>query len=331
MGKRTTATVAQIRKLDDSLHNRALRVRRNLLSIVQVAIAAGLAFYIAQRFFGHSVPFFAPMAAVITLGLSGGARLRRAFELALGCSVGVGLGDLLIYNIGSGHWQIALAVAVSLAVASFLSGSQLVSNQVAIGSILIATIMPPGSSSGFERPIDALIGGAVAILVIAVLPNAPLSAGRREVSKVLALAASVLEDVAEALARRDAQAIETALALVRGSQTNINAMLEAAKGSKENVAVSPLLWAARRRVDSFVRILAPVDNAIRNTRVLARRAQVLLQDGDAVSEQQIAIISDLSLVTNRLAELYAQGHSEAQEVPELVHTLRGLAVAVRRA
>lgn len=327
MGKRTSVTVAQMRKLDSSLHNRVLRVRRSLLTIIQVSIAAGLAFLIAQKLFGHSVPFFAPMAAVITLGLSGGARLRRAFELTLGCSLGVALGDLLILTIGTGHWQIALAVGASLLVARFLSSSQLVSNQIAIGSILIATIMPPGSAGAFERPVDALIGGTMAILVIALLPNSPLSAGRREVSKVLSIAGSVLEDTATALASGNPGTIEAALTHVRGSQKNINAMLDAAKDSKENVAVSPLLWAARGRVQSFVRILAPVDNVIRNTRVLARRAQVLIQDGDKVSEPQVYIITELSQVAYRLSALYQAGHeiSEAQEIPELVAHLRRLA------
>lgn len=327
MGKRTSATVAQMRKLDSSLHNRVLRVRRSLLTAIQVSIAAGLAFLIAQKVFGHAEPFFAPMAAVITLGLSGGARLRRAFELTLGCAVGVALGDLLILTIGTGHWQIALAVGMSLLVARFLSSSQLVSNQIAIGSILIATIMPPGSAGAFERPVDALVGGSMAILVIALLPNSPLSAGRREVSKVLSIAGSVLEDTATALASGNPDTIEAALTQVRGSQKNINAMLDAAKGSEENVAVSPFLWAARRRVQSFVRILAPVDNVIRNTRVLARRAQVLIQDGDKVSEPQVYIITELATVAHRLSALYQAGHeiSEAKEIPELVAHLRRLA------
>ena len=326
-GRATSVTLAQMRRLDNSLQQRLQRVRRHAVSAVQAAIAAGLAFYISQQLFGHPVPFFAPMAAVITLGLSGGARLRRAADLALGCTLGVAVGDLLIYAIGSGYWQISLAVGTSLLVASFASSSQLLSNQVAIGSILIATIMPPGSASGFERPIDALIGGLTAIAVMSLLPNSPLAEGRREVAKVLSLAGSVLEDVAQALASADSAAIEMALDEVRGSQEKINAMLDAASGSQENVKVSPLLWASRAKVQSLLRILAPVDNAIRNTRVLARRAQVLIQDGDEVSAEQVDIISELSQVAHRLGVLYEARTpvSEAQEIPALVDELRSLA------
>ncbi|GGG82455.1 FUSC family protein [Corynebacterium pelargi] len=326
MGKQTSRTSAYLREIDNSLHQRVLRLRRSFSSILQASIAAGLAFWIAHSVVGHERPFFAPMSSIIILGLSSGNRLKRAVELSIGCSLGVGLGDLLILGIGSGSWQMALAIFVSLVVATFLSSSQLLINQVAIGSILIATIMPPGSAAGPERMFDAVIGCVVGIVVMALLPHSPLAGGRREVTKVLRLASSVLKDVSAALPQGDYASIHSALKQVRGSQGAINAMLEAAKSAQEDTRVSPLLWASKRRVRSFARILAPVDNVIRNTRVLARRAQVLTEDGDKVSAEQIAIIDELADITERLADVYARPGEiqEAREIPELVKQLRGL-------
>jgi Fusaric acid resistance protein-like len=69
---------------------------------------------------GHPRPFFAPIAAVVSL--NGARRLRRAVELVVGVSVGVGVGDLLIAAIGSGAWQISLVVALAMAAAVWLDG-----------------------------------------------------------------------------------------------------------------------------------------------------------------------------------------------------------------
>lgn len=324
MGKQTSRTTAYLKEIDNSLHNRVLRLRRSFSSILQSSIAAGLAFWLAHDVAGHERPFFAPMSSIIILGLSSGNRLRRAVELSIGCSIGVGLGDLIILGIGTGNWQMTLAIFVSLVVATFLSSSQLLINQVAVGSILIATIIPPGSAAGPERMFDAVIGCTVGIVVMALIPHSPLAGGRREVTKVLRLASSVLKDVASALPAADHASIYAALKQVRGSQGAINAMLEAAKSAEEDAKVSPLLWASKRRVRSFARILAPVDNVIRNTRVLARRAQVLSEDGDKVSEEQIVIIQELADITDRLAEVYSRPGriQEAREIPELVKRLR---------
>ncbi len=326
MATKTSATLRQLKELEGQLNSRSLRVRRNFVSIVQGSLSAGIAFWFTHTLLGHERPFFAPMAAVIILGLSSGNRIRRAFELSIGCTLGIGVGDLLIHGIGSGDWQIALAVFVSLLIASFLSTSQLLINQVAVGSILIATIIPPGTSGTYERMFDAVVGCTVGLLVMALIPQSPLAGGRREVARVLKIAQGVLADVADALAAHDAEAIHTALVEVRGSQGAINAMLLEAKSSKENAALSPLLWASKHRVRSFVRILPAVDNVVRNTRVLARRAEVLTQDGEKVSDDQIEIINELSDAVGLLAEVYLKEApvDEAVAIPELTRKLRYL-------
>ncbi|AJE68368.1 membrane protein [[Brevibacterium] flavum] len=326
MAKKKLGTVARLSELDKSLRNRLLRVRSRLLFIVHSAIGAGVAYWIAVEVIKHGQPFFAPMSAVIILGLSGGDRIKRATELTLGCALGVGLGDLLIMQIGTGYWQIFVVVGLALLVASFVSPAPLVSNQMAIGGILIATMFPPGDGGSIDRMIDAFIGGGVGILVIALLPSSPLDAGRHQVANVLGIAASVLEDVAASLKAKDAAKLNNALEALRRSQASVNKLETAASSGKEATTVSPFLWGDRSRVRSLYRILAPVDNVIRNARVLARRAVVLTEDNDTVSDQQIHVIEEIADIALRLSDLYEHHKeiSEALEIPELVNRLRQL-------
>ncbi|OKX84704.1 FUSC family protein [Corynebacterium glutamicum] len=326
MAKKKLGTVARLSELDQSLRNRLLRVRSRLLFIVHSAIGAGVAYWIAVEVIKHGQPFFAPMSAVIILGLSGGDRIKRATELTLGCALGVGLGDLLIMQIGTGYWQIFVVVGLALLVASFVSPAPLVSNQMAIGGILIATMFPPGDGGSIDRMIDAFIGGGVGILVIALLPSSPLDAGRHQVANVLGIAASVLEDVAASLKAKDAAKLNNALEALRRSQASVNKLETAASSGKEATTVSPFLWGDRARVRSLYRILAPVDNVIRNARVLARRAVVLTEDNDTVSDEQIHVIEEIADIALRLSDLYEHHKeiSEALEIPELVNRLRQL-------
>lgn len=331
MERARIGTIERLKGLDRSLKSRVWRVRHRLLPILQITLATGFAYFIATQIFDHRQAFFAPISAIIILGLTGGDRIPRAVELTIGCTLGIGVGDFLFYNLGTGYLQLSAAVLISLLLASFLSKSPLISNQVAIGSILIATIMPPQPGlAGASRMIDALIGCSVGLLAAAIIPTHPLSSGRREFSKVLGLASSVLDDVSDALRNRDHQALNEALEAVRGSQDAINAMLAAAKTGREASTLSPFMWGQKRRVRTLERILTPVDNTIRNVRVLARRALVLCEDGDTVSEGQIQAIEELADITHALSEIYerSQEIDEAQEIPELVRRLRVLGAKV---
>jgi len=78
------------------LRSGALRLRSGWLPILQTAVAACLAWFLAVLILGLERPTFAPIAAVIVLGLAVGERLRRALELTLAVAFGVAMADLLL-------------------------------------------------------------------------------------------------------------------------------------------------------------------------------------------------------------------------------------------
>lgn len=126
----------------------ARRVRASWLPILQCSMAAGLALWVAGDLVGHTRPFFAPIAAVLSLGMSLNSRLRRTAELVVGVSIGVLVGDLLIARIGSGLWQLVLVVALALVVAVFTDGGTLFVNQAAVSAVLVTTLLRPPRPAG---------------------------------------------------------------------------------------------------------------------------------------------------------------------------------------
>jgi uncharacterized membrane protein YgaE (UPF0421/DUF939 family) len=87
-----------------SLRQRSARLRAKAWQVGQCSIAAGTAWFLASEVFGHDTPFFAPIAAVVSLGTSYGQRLRRVAEVTVGVAIGVLVGDLLTHWLGSGAW-----------------------------------------------------------------------------------------------------------------------------------------------------------------------------------------------------------------------------------
>jgi uncharacterized membrane protein YgaE (UPF0421/DUF939 family) len=264
----------------------ALRRRRDSLvvaarPVVQTALAASGAWLVARDVLGHPRPFFAPVAAVITLGLAVGRRRRRAVEMAIGVAVGIGVADALVIVIGTGTIQIAVVVAIAMAAAILLGGGTLLATQAATSAVLVATLQPPSGGFSFERSVDALTGGIVALLVATVvLPVDPVRLVRRAIGPVLDGLAHALEVVAGALETRDIDAAEEALVLARATEPDLAALRDALAAAHESARLSLRPARARERLERYSTLAAQVQLAVYNVRVLARGAVRAISLGD---------------------------------------------------
>ena len=310
------------------LKNRLRRLRVSLVPIVQCALAAGASWWIAVEIFDHPDPFFAPIAAVISLGLSLGQRWRRAAELVGGVAIGILVGDLFISLVGEGAWQIMVVVALAMLVAVFLDDGPLVPMQAASSAALVATLLPPGGVAGFHRAIDALIGGLVGILVGALLPVNPASRARRDAAGVLATVRDAARRLATGLRERDEELIAAALEAGRGTQAEINKMRSDMTGGREVTRISPLYWGSRMRLDRISATADPIDNAVRNFRIIARRSLGLTQRGVAVQPELIEIIDDLA---GAFEVLRAMMMADPGEEPDQADAARVIRSIVRKA
>src|SRR4051812_28917859 len=195
------------------------RVRGGLALALPSRVAAALAWLIAHALIGRPAPFFAPIAAVITLASSVGQRLRRTTELVIGVALGIGVGDTLILLIGSGPWQIGLIVILAILVATAVGGGTPLVVQSASSAVLVATLT---SATGlpWTRFFDALVGGCVGLAVMTILlPLNPLTVVRRAADPALAALAAGSHQVATGLADGDREAIQDALASLRAAES----------------------------------------------------------------------------------------------------------------
>src|SRR6476659_5556457 len=227
-----------------SMRARVKRWQSKSWQIAQCALAAGVAWLVASDVFGHPTPFFAPIAAVVSLGTSYGQRLRRVVEVTIGVAIGVFLGDLLVAQIGTGAWQLTLIVGLAMSTAFLLDGGQLLVTQAAVQSIVVSTLIPdPGAA--LTRWTDALVGGAVALVAATVVPAAPL---RRAAGEVMV----------------DGQ-IEPAMALLADARSTEHLIRELQAAADEGLAVvasSPFRVRHRGNLRLMAELVDPLDRAL---------------------------------------------------------------------
>lgn len=302
-----------------------IRLQSSLLPIIQCALAAGVAWFVATDIVGHPTPFFAPIAAVISLGLSLGSRLRRSAELVVGVTLGIGVGDLIISAIGSGPWQLALVVALAMAAAVYLDGGPIFAMQAGSSAVLVATLIPPGNSGGIDRMVDALVGGLVAIAIVALIPTHPVWRARKDAAKILKTASEVLQKVADGLVANDPKPIEEALKKARATQSDIDTLRSELKGGREIARISPLYWRQRNRLAGLAKTADPLDNAVRNIRVLARRSLSLVRDDEILDPRLVDEVEKLSQAVDVLRRMILADPGQRPDAADAARALRSVA------
>jgi uncharacterized membrane protein YgaE (UPF0421/DUF939 family) len=294
----TMPTAGDVRR---GWRRRLRRLRAEAWSLAQTAVAAAAAWVLAGLV--NSNPFFAPVSAVIALGVARGRRTVRAIELAVGVAVGIAVADLIVLALGTGVLVLALVVALAMAAALLLGAGTILVNQAAISGILVVTITPPTNGLSPTRFVDALIGAGVALIVGQVLfPRDPVRAMGRAARPVASDLAVALEALAEALRQGDPARARAALEIARGTDDDLSAFYDAVALSRETVAYRRPLGRTRERLPLYAEAAQQMDYAVRNVRVLARRALAAARRGPAPA----ALADALSLLAQAVTALAEQ-------------------------
>ncbi|MBM0228200.1 FUSC family protein [Micromonospora sp. ATA51] len=291
-----------------TLHDRLHRVRSALGLAVQAGLAAALAWVISHQLLGNPQPVFAPISAVGTLAASVGQRLRRTVELIIGVAVGVALGDLLIYLLGAGGWQLGLVVTTAILLTIFFGASVAVVIQAAATAVLIVTLSPSTQNLEIPRFVDAFIGGGIALVVTAILlPLNPLRVINRAARPALDLLVEQLDVSAEALRKRDRQSAQQALERLRENKDELARFSEAIEGAKETATLSPARWHRRDELTHYAEAADPIDRAMRNSGTLIRRSVTLIEDEEPIPEPMPDSVAHLAESVRMLRHEFAVG------------------------
>jgi len=299
------------------LRARRARLRAKGWQIGQCAIAAGVAWVIAADVFDHPTPFFAPIAAVVSLGTSYGQRLRRVAEVTVGVAIGVFVGDLLTHWLGSGGWQIALIVSLAMSTAVLLGQGVVFVNQAAVQAIVVSTLVPTPDAA-FIRWTDALIGGAVALVAATLVPRAPLRRPREQAAIVMRKISMLLRAASESISDGD---FERALGMLDDARSTDELVVELRAAADEGLSVvrsSPFRRRHRGRVRAMADLVEPLDFALRNTRVLVRRVAVACYRHEQIPTSYAVLLDDLAECTDSIAEELSAGRAAVAVRDQLI-------------
>ncbi|MEV4536182.1 FUSC family protein [Asanoa sp. NPDC049518] len=241
--------------------------------VLELGVAAGLAWFIAGTVLGQANAFFAPAAAVLVVGGSIGRQLRQTVELIVGVTVGLILADGLVHLIGRGPIQLAVVVVLAAGLALLVSGGKMLLNQATTTAVLIVALYPSANAGIFyERWLDALIGAGVALGVRAVVvPLMPLAL-RRATGALRAQLAEAFDGADAGLRAADQPVTRSAADRLESAQAGLRDVADETRRLAKLISVALAHYRTRRMLAGVEAKLPHLGAALTHAH-LALRAQ----------------------------------------------------------
>ena len=319
-----------------SLKDALARVLESIVPILQIIFAAAAGYSFSHWVLGHEVPLLSVTVTITALGFTRDARPRRVLETAAGMITGIALSESMLLGFGPGLWQMALNLLMCLLLARFISGSASFALTVGIQAMLVQLLEAP-IGGVYTRSLDGIVGGAIALLVTALIPRDPRGIARKDAAKLFDVFIGSLEALRTATRDVNVAVADETLKQVRRTQPLIDNWRMSLDSAISISRVSPFLVKYRDELRGQVRLMRGMDLATRNLRVVARRIDFLLRDGQ--KRPHLADLFEQLLVGAKalqkgLAE--PEALTDAQEVfLEVMHQLDpkkfGLADQIREA
>ncbi|MCY0878844.1 MAG: aromatic acid exporter family protein [Firmicutes bacterium] len=132
------------------------------MQVVKTAVAAGASWALAHWLFHSPKPYFAPLAAILSVQATVAESVARGIQRILGVIGGILLALVFTHWLGLHAWSLAVLVFVGMALATRLNLGPQGIPQVAISALLVIAIGAEVKGYAWARALDTALGALVA-------------------------------------------------------------------------------------------------------------------------------------------------------------------------
>lgn len=288
------------------------RVNGSLLPLAQAALAAALAWLVAEQLFGRQNPMFASIAAFVCLGFHVDRVPRKVAELGVGATVGVLIGEVIAVTMHSGWWQMGVALMCGALVGRFLDRGDLTTMQAGVNAMVVVGMSYWQTIAGgfTARWLDAIVGALIALVFAVLLPRHPTERPRRYAATTLSELAQLLDMLGRGLVVGDVEELADAREQRKVVTQVANTWETTVATAREVVAANPSLWRQRGEVAELSRLYRLTLRARRSSYMLGRQGLAMVEEVGPLREVG-ALVLDASRATHALS-----GATRAWHQPE---------------
>jgi uncharacterized membrane protein YgaE (UPF0421/DUF939 family) len=228
------------------------------LQIFKTAVAASISWGIATGLFKTHYPFFAALAAILTVQVTVSDSLQKATQRITGIVLGV------IISMFLGQWLELSAASVFIVIFSgmtifnaFKMNAQVI-NQVAVSSFLVMAF-GKGNNYAMERIIETILGSGIAVIINALI--VPQNAVPEIEQKVIALgrmSASTLKSLIPLFKEPNVNE-RTGKEAIKALIVETENLVQNLKTAQQSLKYTPFLSSTRKRLEELEKYIIQLE------------------------------------------------------------------------
>ncbi|WP_170252612.1 FUSC family protein [Adhaeribacter aerolatus] len=227
---------------------------------MKTAFAAAASWFVATSLLRSEYPYFAAVAAIITVQVTVADSVDKATQRIIGIIGGVLLSMLLGHWFQIGAISIFFIILIGMSIAKALRMNSQIISQVAISSLLVLAFGQTREGYGYERIIETIIGSSIAVLINAlIIPQNAVPEVERSLLTYSKLAASTLISLTSLLDNGEGKG-ET-------GRSEVDALIKEAKQcdkaldlAKQSLKYNPLLTHKRTRLRQLTKSIHQLES-----------------------------------------------------------------------
>lgn len=249
------------------------------LQVIKTALAAAIAWWLASLISKNPYPYFAPLAAILTLQMTVADSLVKAMQRIIGVIGGVAVSMLAIHWLGLNAFSIGMVVLLGMSLSTALRLNPQIVSQIAVSSLLVLAF---GRTPGYalDRIIETVLGSAVSVLISAILVSPDTTpAAQQEIVRINSELADILRsigksDIANQTPSRYLPHLERARSIFKAIET----ARQSIRLAEQNLRYNLFARKKRLRLHELVESLVQLERIAVAVRVMARNLADLSQD-----------------------------------------------------
>lgn len=248
------------------------------LQVAKTALAAALAWALAAWLLHTTRPYFASLAAILSVQATIAESVSRGIQRIFGVMGGIMLAILFTHWLGLHAWSLALLVFIAMALATRLHLGPQGIPQVAISALMVWAVGSQVRGYAWYRALETALGSVVAGGVSALLWPPDFTPDAVESLRFLALGlADVIYGMAEDLRRGlEPEEANRHLKSARAIDAGLSRARRAMKRAETSLRWNPWHRGARGRLKQLRHAIGVLDHSVIQVRGIARTLFVTL-------------------------------------------------------
>lgn len=238
------------------------------LQVLKTSLAAALSWMVVTSVLNWPYPYFAPLAAILTVQATISESVKKAWQRLLGTIGGVVISALISQWMSVGALSIFIVIVAGMAIGSLLHLPAYINSQAAVSSLMVLAF---SQSQGYalNRVTETIIGSVIGILANTfIFPPNSVAKAEQDILILSKKASFALKKLGWALQKKNIN-VHSPLVDVEDLEKNTVKSIHSIQLAHESLVFNPLMTKKCRRLTEItegMRHLANISIQIRGIR-----------------------------------------------------------------